>query len=147
LGNIQLASSDSSSIVTKDKSGNLQLLFWNFSITHPGDSVNDQTYYKRDLPARALPPVTVKISHLLPGKYKLQVYKTGYHVNDAYGTYFDLKSPDQLTRQQVDLIKNKNSGKAIATDFAIVSNKGELFKRFPMRENDVYFVTIEKVKS
>lgn len=147
LGDTELASSDSSSIACKDKKGNLQLLFWNFSITHPGDTVNDQNFYKRDLPSKKIAPVVVKIEHIPAGKYKLQVYKVGYHVNDAYGTYFDLKSPDQLTRQQVETIKQANNGKAVSSAIVEVSGKGELIKTFAMRENDVYFVTVEKIKT
>ncbi|MDB5109445.1 MAG: glycoside hydrolase, partial [Mucilaginibacter sp.] len=147
LGNTELESNDESSIACKDKNGDVQVLFWNFTITHPGDTVNDQTFYKRDLPAKQIAPVTVKIDHLPTGKYKLEVYKVGYHVNDAYGTYFNLKSPDQLTRQQVALIKQSNDGKAISSAIVNVSGKQELFKSFPMRENDVYFVTIKKIKS
>jgi len=146
LGNTELSSNDSSSIVCKDKKGNLQVLFWNFSITHPGDTVNDQTFYKRDLPAKLIAPVTVKIAHLPAGKYKLRVYKVGYKANDAYATYLDMKSPDQLTRQQVTTIKQINNGKAVSENVIAVTG-GELLKTFAMRENDVYFVTIEKVKS
>jgi len=146
LGDTELASSDSSSIVTKDKNGNMQLLFWNFTITHPGDSVNDQTYYKRNLPAKTIAPIVVSINHIPAGKYKLQVYKVGYRANDAYATYFDLKSPDQLTRQQVDVIKQANNNKPVSSATINVSAKGELNKSFPMRENDVYFVTVEKIK-
>jgi xylan 1,4-beta-xylosidase len=147
LGNTELKSSDSSSIACKDNKGNMQLLFWNFTITHPGDSVNDQVFYKRDLPAKSIAPVAVKMDHIPAGKYKLQVYKVGYHINDAYGTYFGLKSPDQLTRQQVAMIRQGNSGKAISSELVNVTGNGNLMKSFPMRENDVYFVTIEKIKS
>ena len=98
LGDTELTSSDSSSIACKDKKGNMQVLFWNFTITHPGDTVNDQIFYKRDLPSKKIAPVTVKIDHIPAGKYKLQVYKVGYHVNDAYGTYFDMKSPDPVNQ-------------------------------------------------
>ena len=145
LGDKEITSSDSSSIACKDKKGNMQVLFWNFTITHPGDTVNDQTFYKRDLPSKSIAPVVVKFDHIPAGKYKLQVYRVGYHVNDAYSTYFDLKSPDQLTRQQVETIKQANNGKAISSAIVNVSAKGELLKTFPMRENDVYFVTIDKI--
>ena len=147
LGNTELESNDGSSVVCKDSKGNLQLLFWNFTITHPGDSVNDQVFYKRDLPAKTIAPVTVKLNHLPTGKYKLQVYKVGYRANDAYATYFDMHSPDQLTRQQVAQIKQKNNGTPVAVSTENVDAKGDLIKTFAMRENDVYFVTIEKVKS
>ena len=146
LGSTELKTADSSSMVCKDKQGNFQLLFWNFTVTHPGDSVNDQVFYKRDLPAKTIAPVTVKLNHLPAGKYKLQVYQVGYRVNDAYATYFDMHSPDQLTRQQVALIKQKNDGGPVATSIQNVGTNGDLIKTFAMRQNDVYFVTVYKIK-
>ena len=147
LGGVELKSNDSSSIVCKDKKGNVQALFWDFTITHPGDTVNDQVFYKRDLPSKAAAPVTIKLGGLAAAKYKLQVYKVGYRVNDAYDTYFDMKSPGQLTRQQVAAIKQASDGKPVAVSEISVGTTGELIKTFKMRENDVYFVTIEKVRS
>ncbi|MEP7319502.1 MAG: hypothetical protein ABI921_12200 [Panacibacter sp.] len=41
------------------------------------------------------------------------MYKTGYRINDPYGTYLDLGSPDQLTKQQVQTLKEKNKGEPV----------------------------------
>ncbi|MBW4890006.1 glycoside hydrolase [Mucilaginibacter sp. HMF5004] len=146
LGDVELNSPDSASIAAKDKQSNVQLLFWDFTITHPGDSVNDQVFYKRDVPAKALPPVKLKISHLLPGTYALQVYKTGYRVNDAYATYFDMHSPNQLTKAQVAGIKQQNNGAPYLTARVNITASGYFEKELPMRQNDVYFVELKRLK-
>jgi xylan 1,4-beta-xylosidase len=145
LGDTELKSSDTSSIACRDKQGNVQLLFWDFSITHPGDSVNDQVFYKRDLPAKAMAPVKVKLSHLTKGTYKLQVYKVGYRSNDAYATYFDMRSPAQLTRAQVEEIKQKNNGEPLLTTTINIPANGTFEKELPMRRNDVYFVALQRI--
>jgi len=144
LSEIELKA-DSESIACKDKQGNLQCLFWNFSITHPGDSVNDQTFYKRDLPAKLISPVRFQVSHLKAGFYQLNVYKVGYRVNDAYATYYDQKSPSQLTRAQVAEIKQKNNGDALISTTIHITD-GMFKKDFAMRENDVYLVTLKRTE-
>jgi xylan 1,4-beta-xylosidase len=143
MGDTQLKS-DSASIVCKDKQGNLQCLFWDFTITHPGDSVNDQVFYKRDLPAKTIAPVQFKAAHLKPGTYQLQVYKVGYRVNDAYATYLDQKSPSQLTKAQVVEIKQKNNGEPILSATINIPANGTFQKAFTMRQNDVYFITLKR---
>jgi xylan 1,4-beta-xylosidase len=145
LGDRELASADTASIACKDKNGGLQLLFWNFTITHPGDSVNNQSYYKRDLPSRNIAPAELNIKNLSAGKYKMEVYKVGYRSNDAFTIYHDLKLPSQLTKQQVDMLKQAANGKAISTSIINVSGNETMKKIFPMRENDVYFVTLKKI--
>ena len=145
LGNIELKEPDEASIVTKNKNGDVQLLFWNFTITHPGDSVNDQVYYKRNLPSKSISPAQINIKNLSAGTYKLEVYRVGYRSNDAYTVYYDMKSPSQLTKQQVSVIKQATDGKPIATSIIKITNRGELKRIFPMRENDVYFISLKKI--
>src|SRR5581483_11806891 len=52
LGPKEAESADPASYVTTDDAGNVQVLFWDFSLPDPSPSENDQTFYKRDLPAR-----------------------------------------------------------------------------------------------
>lgn len=144
LGDTELKSSDTSSIACRDKQGNVQLLFWDFSITHPGDSVNDQIFYKRNLPARATAPVKVKLSHLAAGTYKIQIYKVGYRSNDAYAAYFDLGLPAQLTLGQVAKIKAASNGAPLFAAEVKITQSGTFEKALPMRENDVYFVDLQR---
>jgi len=145
LGDIELDSPDAASIASKDKNGNLQLLFWNFTVAHPGDAIDDQVFFKRDLPSKTLAPAEVSIKNVNPGRYKLLVYKVGYKSNDAYSVYQGLKAPWQLTRQQVDTIKRSTDGKAFGTAIINVTAKGTITKIFPMRENDVYFITLQRL--
>ena len=143
LGNTELINSDSASWACKDDEGNVQVLLWDFTCTLP-DSVNNQDYYIRDLPAKSKGNIKITISGIPAGTYNLKIYKTGYRVNDAYTTYFDMGRPDQLTKEQVQKIKALNDGSAISSEKIQVKNGVPFLKELEMRENDVYLLTIIK---
>ncbi|WP_205513613.1 GH39 family glycosyl hydrolase [Longitalea arenae] len=145
LGNIELLNTDSASWVCKDASGNMQILAWDFTNTHPGDSVHNQDYYIRDLPAKTKGKLKVNIANLPAGMYSLEVYKVGYRSNDAYSTYLSMQKPSQLNRQQVEQIKKENNGSPVFTEIISV-NSGMIFlKELELRENDVYFVNVVRL--
>jgi xylan 1,4-beta-xylosidase len=145
LGDTELLNSDSSSWACKSSNGNLQVLFWDFTITHPGDSVNDQEYYIRDLPSKLKGNVQVRVSGIPEGNYILEIYKVGYKANDAYSTYLTMNRPRQLTKQQVDHIKSLNDGSPDLKEIVRV-NSSEIFsKELEIRENDVLFLNLIKL--
>jgi xylan 1,4-beta-xylosidase len=144
LGGTELKSSDPASWVCTDTSGGIQALVWDFTITHPGPSIYDQVYYKRDLPSVPKNKVTLNLANVPKGKYSLEIYKVGYRVNDAYATYMDLGSPSQLTKAQVAKIKSENSGAPIATSVVEVGQDGKFQQQFDLRENDVCLFVLKK---
>jgi xylan 1,4-beta-xylosidase len=146
LGETELKNSDTASWICKKADGSLQVLFWNFTITHPGDSVNNQVFYKRDLPAKSNGKVKLQIANVIPGKYKLLVYKVGYKVNDAYAAYRELGSPNQLTIDQINKIKKTNDGSPVSAEDIEIKSGIKFSKEFDMRENDVYLVTLENIR-
>ena len=144
LGETELVNKDAASWACKDKKGNVQVLFWDFTYTHPGDSVNDQVFYKRDLPAKDKGTVKVTVKNVPAGRYRLDIYKIGYRINDAYSTYFDLGSPKQITLNQEKEINSRNTGKPVRSfDLTIEPDQG-FEKEFPLRENDVYLLVLNK---
>lgn len=145
LGDRELVNQDSSSWACKDSKGNIQVLLWDFTPTYPVDSVNNQVYYKRDLPSRSKGKVKLNINHLPAAEYQLLVYKIGYRTNDPYATYMDMGSPDQLTRQQVEQIKKSNDGSPVFKTRVDVQNNGPFIYELDLRENDVILVSLLKV--
>ena len=145
LGKTELANSDSSSWICKNEKGDMQLLLWDFTNTHPGDSVNNQVYYKRDLPAKNKGKLKINIANVPAGRYGVEVFKTGYRSNDAYTTYLDLGSPKQLSKHQVEYIKKANDGSPVAQTVLEVKTGKPLVQEFDLRENDVYLVLLTKV--
>src|SRR5690606_28200246 len=51
MGETELSNTDDASWASKNADGDVQVLLWDFTNTHPGD-VNNQEYYIRDLPAK-----------------------------------------------------------------------------------------------
>jgi xylan 1,4-beta-xylosidase len=145
LGDKELVNTDSSSWACKNAKGDIQLLFWDFTNTHPGDSVNNQVYYTRNLPSNPKGKVKLEISRIPEGKYLIEIYKVGYKVNDPYTTYLSMNKPSQLTKQQVDEIKKHNDGSPISKVDVTVNGSGKFLKEFDIRENDVFFLNLIKL--
>lgn len=143
LGDVDVASSDAQSWVTK-KDGNVQAMVWDYSPDVPPQGQNDQTYYKLNLPAKDKGKAKLELSSLANGRYALQVYRTGYGVNDAYSDYLAMGAPSQLTRAQVKFLKEKDSGAAVRQEVVTVKD-GTFTDELPMHSNDVYLVTLTRL--
>jgi xylan 1,4-beta-xylosidase len=144
LGPTELVNQDPSSFVTRDAKGGVQALLWDFTVTNPG-TVNDQVFYAKDQPAKPKGNVALSITHIPAGSYALRCTLVGYRANDPYDTYLDLGSPSQLTQPQVALIKAKNSGAPYETKTVTVARDGSFELSLPLRENDVYLITLTKL--
>jgi xylan 1,4-beta-xylosidase len=145
LGETELLNADSSSWACKSSNGNVQVLFWDFTNTHPGDSVNNQVYYVRDLPAKPKGRVQVNISGMPEGNYLFEMYKVGFRVNDAYSTYLAMNKPKQLTKQQVDQIKKFNNGSPVSKENFRINSSRVFSKELEIRENDVFLFDLIKL--
>ena len=145
LGGTELATNDPASWVTRDDAGNIRILAWDFTYTLPDDSINNQAYYIRDLPAKPNGNLQISLTNVPAGNYALNVYRVGYRCNDANTSYVDLGRPSQLTRQQVDQIKHQNDGSPVAKEFVTVGPDGIFDRKLDLRENDVYFLELSKI--
>ena len=145
LGNTELVNTDSTSWTCKDSKGNIQVLAWDFTNTHPGDSVNNQVYYVRDLPSKSKGKLKINIDNVPQGTYALEVYKVGYRSNDAYSSYLSIGKPSQLTKIQVEQLKKQNDGTPILKEIISVKTGTPFSKEMDIRENDVYFVNLVKL--
>jgi len=145
LGNIELVTNDPHSWTCKDEKGNIQILAYDFTYTLPDDSINNQDYYIRDLPAKNKGQLKINISNIPEGNYSLVIYKVGYRCNDAYTSYLDLGRPNQLTRQQVEQIKLQNSGAPVYTEMIKIQKGKGFSKVLDLRENDVFLIVLNKL--
>ncbi len=144
LGKTELKNTDDSSWATKSANGNMQLLFWDFTYTLP-ESTNNQQYYIKDLPSKPKGSVKVQLAGLEKGNYHLEIYKVGYKVNDAYTDYLAMGKPRQLTKQQVNALKEKNNGNPIATEIITIGSDGSYNKDFDINENDVVLMNLVRM--
>jgi xylan 1,4-beta-xylosidase len=144
LGATELQSSDPRSWVCKNDVGGVQALFWDFALPDPAPTVNNQVYYKRDLPSSPKADVTLALSGVPAGQYTMAVYRVGYRENDAYSAYRDLGSPSQISQPQVAYIQSKSDGRPDQVSIVAVGADGLVRQAFTMRDNDVYFVTLTR---
>jgi len=143
LGDVELDSSDPALFVCRDKSGDVQALFWDFTITHPGPAVHNQEFYKADQPSKPKSPTELKLSGLKGGTYRLMAYRVGYRSNDVQSAWRELGSPSQLTRSQVDVLRRASSGAPEIDQLIKIEDNGHFSRTFAMRENDVWLVELQ----
>ena len=142
LGDEELANNDAESWTTRSKNG-VQILLWNF--TPPITKESDQVFYKKDLPAKDFGKVNIQISDIPAGNYQMNLYKIGYQVNDVYTNYLKIGAPQNLTREQVKELNDKNNGQSQENLQITIKPKQSLIKEINLRENDVCLFILSKV--
>jgi xylan 1,4-beta-xylosidase len=145
LGPVELKNADAKSYATRDEKGNAQVLLWDYTHTLP-DNINNQQYFIKDLPAKDKGKVKVELRGLKQGAYTLALSQVGYKRNDAYTAYIGMGSPTQLTKPQVATLKSLATGKPSEVRRVEVKADGRFSLALPMRENDVYLLTLNKAK-
>ena len=144
LGNTELRSNDFSSWVCKDEKGGLQVLAWDFTYTLP-DSVNNQQYYIKDLPAKSKGKIKFNMENIPEGTYALEVCKAGYGSNDAHTTYAQMGRPSQLSKEQVERIKQLNDGSPFLREVVHVKTGKTFSYELELHENDVVLLLLTRL--
>ena len=132
--------------MTRTAGGDVQVLLWDFTITHPGEPVANQEYFLRDLPARAKGMARVELQSLAPGTYALEATRVGYRENDVHSAYRDLGTPSQLTRREVEALRAKSDGRPFLREIVTVGADGRFLKELELRENDVCLLTLVRLR-
>lgn len=143
LGETELTNTDSLSYVCKNQNGDVQALCWDYTYTLP-DSINNQQYYVRDLPAKEKGVLQLTFNNLFEGSYLLKVTRIGYQSNDAYTTYLKMGLPRQLTINQVQTIMEANPGIPYLIEVIEIKSDKLFTYQLPLHENDVYLVELVK---
>ncbi|HEX8429238.1 GH39 family glycosyl hydrolase [Hymenobacter sp.] len=141
LGDTEIANTDSSSWVTKDSKGNLQALFWNYTLLDPAGKLSNQEYYSQLHPAKDKGLLKLNVANVPNGKYKMQVWLTGYQKNDAFTAYKNMGAPYNLSLQQEAELKKGSSNK-MESEKTITVKNGTVAEQFKLRENDMYLVKL-----
>jgi len=140
-----LKSSDPQAMLaTKD--GNFTGVIWDFE--HPDQKLSNRSFYTKPIPNHAAAPVQLQIAHLAPNAaYRLEVYRAGYHSNDAYSAYIELGSPKELTAAQLAHL-NELTRDLPETDKEVRSGPaGTVELTLPMSSNDVVLVKLARSAS
>ena len=139
-----LPSSDSQ-VMLSAKDGSFTGVIWDFE--QPDQQVSNRSFYTKAVPAHPVAPVKLQMTHLMPASsYRLRVYRTGYHANDAYTAYLEMGSPNQLTSEQTATLNNLTRDLP-ETNTTIDSRKdGTAEIVIPMNSNDIVLVKLVLVK-
>lgn len=140
-GNTLETSDPQAMLSTKD--GNVSAVIWDFE--QPVQKVSNRSFFTKVVPNHLAAAVRLQLTHLAPNAtYRLAVYRTGFHANDAYTAYIEMGSPNKLTAEQVAHL-NELTRDLPETDKAIKTGpRGNLEVRLPMNSNDIVLVKLER---
>ena len=120
---------------------NFEAVLWDFE--QPQQAVSNRPFFGKVVPSHPAADVAMKVKNLAPNTaYRLHIYRTGFHSNDAYTAYLEMHSPKnltpaqlahltELTRDQPEADRSVRSGRDGAVDISI-----------PMSSNDIVLVTL-----
>jgi len=135
-----IATSDPQVMLATDR-GKLAAIIWDFE--QPVQTVSDRPFYTKIIPAHPAAPVHLEVKQLVPRtKYHLQIFRTGYHANDAYSAYLEMGAPKNLTQEQLTHLEALTRDLA-ETDRTVRSGAdGKVEITVPMRSNDIVLLKL-----
>jgi xylan 1,4-beta-xylosidase len=104
---------------------------------------SNSVFFGKPLPATDARTVQMDLRHLAPGRYRLQVRRTGYKANDAHTAYLEMGSPKELSAQQLHKLQELTADKPEVDRTVRVGSDGRLQWKLPMRSNDIVLATLE----
>ncbi|HPF87781.1 MAG TPA: xylann 1,4-beta-xylosidase [Candidatus Limiplasma sp.] len=142
----ELATQDADSYAAMDDSS-LHVLLWDY--THPRQDTDNQEYFIRDLPAKALDDVSVELEGMPGGDYTVETYRVGHMANDVYTAYLragyrELIGKETPTREQIEALREHTSGRPESTNLLHVGEDGGTRLILHMRQNDVIRIILHK---
>jgi xylan 1,4-beta-xylosidase len=137
-----LVSTDPEALIST-KNGNMSAVIWEFE--QPNQKVSNRSFFTKPIPAQPAAPVHLRVAHVdAKAPYRLRIYRTGYHANDAYTAYLEMGSPKDLNAAQIAHL-NDLTRDLPETDKLVNSGPdGDIEVTFPMNSNDVVLVTLER---
>jgi xylan 1,4-beta-xylosidase len=135
-----LATSDPEAMLSTNDGGFTGVI-WDFE--QPHQKVSDRSFFTHPLPAHPAPPVHLQFAHLRPStSFRLRVYRTGYHKNDAYTAYIEMNAPKDLSPSQIERL-GELTRDAPEMDKVISSGTdGTSELTIPMNSNDIVLVKL-----
>src|SRR5690348_3633544 len=140
LQGASIATSDSQALLATDR-GNLTAVLWDFE--QPVQTVSNRPFYTKVVAAHPAAPVHLEVKQLAPRtKYHLEIFRTGYHANDAYSAYLEMGAPKDLTAEQLTNLTALTRDLP-ETDRVVRSGAdGKVEIAVPMRSNDIVLVKL-----
>ncbi|MFN3806652.1 GH39 family glycosyl hydrolase [Asticcacaulis sp.] len=116
-------------------------VIWDFQLPDQQGRSN-KTFFSKLVPNTGSAPVSLQLTGLKPGTYRLTVQRTGYKKNDAYSAYIELGAPDNLTPAQIAKMQALTADTPEIDRKVTVGSNGTASLKLPMSSNDVVLVKV-----
>lgn len=143
LGETELINNDAASWICKDNKG-IQVLFWDVKLPFADSALFNDSLFRLNAPPGDAGVVNIDLTNIPNGKYKLAIYRVGYHHNDAFSAWLEMKLPANISMEQEKTLKNIASGKPVSEKQISISD-GKYKDQFNMMDNDIYFVKLTRL--
>jgi xylan 1,4-beta-xylosidase len=143
LGDQELQNTDAQSWATRHEN-RAAILVWDHTL--PNQDQPDQVYYLKKHPPAALAPMPVKIIGLPPGRYSLEIHRTGYESNDAYSAYIDMGRPTKLSPEQLRILQQLSADQAEQSETVTISPGEDFHRSIPLRQNDIVLLMLDPAR-
>ena len=144
LGEQELVNNDANSWVCRDSKGGIQVLAYNLTMPEYKEFEYNNLIFSKLRPAKDIEPLEIKISNLPNGKYRLEVYYTGFEKNDIQTAYIKLGSPSTLYPEQEELLRLASQDKVETLDVIEIKD-GTFSNNFKFRENDICLIKLTPI--
>ncbi|HEU5019170.1 MAG TPA: hypothetical protein VFT69_14500 [Pseudolabrys sp.] len=135
----EIPTADSQVIATTDGT-NSEVLLWDWQ--QPRQAVSNRPFYTKLVPSAPAPAAHLAFEHLRAGRYRVDVYRTGYRHNDAYSAYIDMGMPKTLSSRQLHELEQLTRDQPVIARTAMIGGNGRFALDLPMRSNDVVLVKL-----
>jgi xylan 1,4-beta-xylosidase len=137
-----LATSDPQAMLST-RDGDVTAVIWDFE--QPEQKVSNRSFYTKVIPSHSTAPAQLRVTHLRPNaSYQVEVFRTGFHANDAYTAYLEMGSPKALAADQIKHL-NELTRDLPETDKIVQSGStGMVEFTLPMNSNDVVLVKLNR---
>jgi xylan 1,4-beta-xylosidase len=136
----EIPSADTESLLATD-GANVSALIWEWA--QPVQNVSNRPFYTKIVPATPAPTARLVFKHLTPGKYRVQVKRTGFRANDAYSAYLDMGAPVSLSATQLGKLQELTRDAPESDRKITIGSSGEYTLQVPMRSNDIVLVLLK----
>ena len=116
-------------------------LVWDWRL--PEQDTSNRPFFLRLQPSRAVAPARVTVSGLAPGRYRLQLRRTGYRANDAYSEWLRQGRPKDLSAAQLRQLQALTADRPVLDRVVTVGRDGRWQQRLAMNTHDVLLITLE----
>ena len=123
--------------------GGLQAVIWDWR--SPDQKVSNRSFFGKPRPSRELPPASVSLQGLAPGRYRLSLNRTGYLVNDAQTAYLQMGEPKDLDAGQLQRLQDLTRDQPESVRELRVGRSGRIALPLRLRTHDVVLLRFERL--